>query len=71
MESVDRIRDTATSHVRTFIIEVMGRDAKRYRIVGEDFFGGADDIIIPEKEFDMADVAKRVQDGRDRGKNTV
>ncbi|MBU5877201.1 6-phosphofructokinase, partial [Vibrio cholerae O1] len=27
LESIDRIRDTATSHVRTFVIEVMGRNA--------------------------------------------
>ncbi|EST90430.1 MULTISPECIES: 6-phosphofructokinase [Vagococcus] len=67
LESVDRIRDTATSHVRTFIIEVMGRDAGDIALWA-GLAGGADDIIIPEKEFDMADVAKRVQDGRDRGK---
>jgi len=30
--------------------------------------GGADEIIIPEHDFDMAVVAKKIQDGRDRGK---
>lgn len=67
LEAVDRIRDTATSHVRTFIIEVMGRDAGDIALwagVG----GGADDIIIPEHQFNMADVAKKIKEGRDRGK---
>ena len=30
---------------------------------------GADEIIIPEHDFDMKNVAKRIQEGRDRGKN--
>lgn len=67
LESVDRIRDTATSHVRTFIIEVMGRGAGDIAL-WSGVAGGADEIIIPEHEFDMAVVAKRIQDGRDRGK---
>lgn len=67
LESMDRIRDTATSHVRTFIIEVMGRNAGDIALWA-GVAGGADDIIIPEHEFDMASVAKKIQEGRDRGK---
>ncbi|MGX7013660.1 6-phosphofructokinase [Vagococcus silagei] len=67
LESIDRIRDTATSHVRTFIIEVMGRNAGDIALWA-GVAGGADDIVIPEHNFDMAQVAKRVRDGRDRGK---
>ncbi|OJG19412.1 6-phosphofructokinase [Enterococcus canis] len=67
LESVDRIRDTATSHVRTFVIEVMGRDAGDIAL-WSGVAGGADEIIIPEHDFDMAIVAKRIQEGRDRGK---
>ena len=67
LESIDRIRDTATSHVRTFIIEVMGRDAGDIALWA-GIAGGAEQIIIPEKEFDMAEVAKTIQKGRDRGK---
>ncbi|MCI1903490.1 6-phosphofructokinase [Enterococcus hirae] len=67
LESVDRIRDTATSHVRTFIIEVMGREAGDIAL-WSGVAGGADEIVIPEIHFDMAEVAKRIQDGRDRGK---
>lgn len=67
VDAVDRIRDTATSHVRTFIIEVMGRDAGDIALWA-GVAGGADDIIIPEHEFDMSSVAKRISEGRDRGK---
>lgn len=67
LESVDRIRDTATSHLRTFIIEVMGRGAGDIALWA-GVAGGADDIIIPEHDFDMADVAQRLKDGRERGK---
>lgn len=67
LESIDRIRDTATSHVRTFIIEVMGRGAGDIAL-WSGVAGGADDIIIPEHDFDMACVAARIREGRDRGK---
>ncbi|OJG87449.1 6-phosphofructokinase [Enterococcus saccharolyticus] len=67
LDSLDRIRDTATSHVRTFIIEVMGRNAGDIALWA-GVAGGADEIIIPEHDFDMSTVAKRIQEGRDRGK---
>ncbi|MGO3733107.1 MAG: 6-phosphofructokinase [Vagococcus sp.] len=67
LDGIDRIRDTATSHVRTFIIEVMGRDAGDIALWA-GVAGGADDIIIPEHKFDMESVANRVREGRDRGK---
>ncbi|MCO8297278.1 6-phosphofructokinase [Tetragenococcus halophilus] len=67
LDSLDRIRDTATSHVRTFIIEVMGRDAGDIALWA-GVAGGADEIIIPEHDFHMDKVAKRIQEGRDRGK---
>ena len=67
LDAMDKIRDTATSHVRTFIIEVMGRDAGDIALWA-GVAGGADDIIIPEHDFDMAQVAQKIREGRDRGK---
>lgn len=67
VESIDKIRDTATSHVRTFIIEVMGRGAGDIALWA-GVAGGADEIIIPEHNFDMAEVARKIQEGRERGK---
>lgn len=70
LDSVDKIRDTATSHVRTFIIEVMGRNAGDIAL-WTGVAGGAEQIIIPETEFNMEDIANTIQRGRERGKNIV
>ncbi|GAF39111.1 6-phosphofructokinase [Agrilactobacillus composti DSM 18527 = JCM 14202] len=67
LEAVDRIRDTATSHERTFIIEVMGRGAGDIAL-WSGVAGGAEEIIIPEHDFDIKQVAEQIQSGRDRGK---
>lgn len=67
LDSVDKIRDTATSHVRTFIIEVMGRNAGDIAL-WTGVAGGAEQIIIPETEFNMEEIANTIQKGRERGK---
>ncbi|MGY3777619.1 6-phosphofructokinase [Isobaculum melis] len=67
LESIDRIRDTATSHERTFIIEVMGRGAGDIAL-WSGIAGGAEQVIIPEVDFNMEEVAAKIQEGRDRGK---
>lgn len=65
---IDKISDTAMSHNRTFVIEVMGRQAGDLAIWA-GVAAGADEIIIPEIEFQMEEVVKRVQAGRRRGKD--
>ncbi|MGF7186836.1 6-phosphofructokinase 1 [Desulfitispora alkaliphila] len=67
LDSIDRIRDTATSHERTFVIEVMGRDRGDIALWA-GLTGGAESILIPEIEVDMQDIVKRLQQGYDRGK---
>ncbi|MDT3390742.1 6-phosphofructokinase [Loigolactobacillus coryniformis] len=67
LESVDRIRDTATSHERTFVIEVMGRDAGDIAL-WSGVAGGAEAVIVPEKDFDMQAIADKIRAGRNRGK---
>ncbi|HIW12944.1 MAG TPA: 6-phosphofructokinase [Candidatus Salinicoccus stercoripullorum] len=67
VDAVDRIRDTATSHERTFIIEVMGRDAGDLALWA-GVAGGAETILIPEAPADMKVVAERIETGMDRGK---
>lgn len=67
LESVDKIRDTATSHMRTFIIEVMGRNAGDIALwVGVG--GGADQIIVPEIDYNMDQIVDSLQRGREKGK---
>ncbi|WP_019415959.1 6-phosphofructokinase [Paenisporosarcina sp. TG20] len=67
IEAIDKIRDTATSHERTFIIEVMGRGAGDLALWA-GLAGGAETILIPEVSFDIQDILKRLRSGHDRGK---
>lgn len=67
IEAIDKIRDTATSHERTFIIEVMGRDAGDLALWA-GLAGGAETILIPEQHFDIDDMIERLEKGKKRGK---
>lgn len=67
VESIDKIRDTAASHERTFVVEVMGRGAGDIALWA-GVAGGADEIIVPEREFNVEQVAKNIQNLRARGK---
>lgn len=69
MDSVDMINNTASSHGRTFVIEVMGRHCG-YLAVMAGIATGADAVIIPEVEPDLEGIAakfkKRALDGKTR-----
>ena len=67
IDSVDKIRDTASSHERNFIIEVMGRDAGDLALWA-GISGGAETILIPEKEEDLDEVINRINQGVARRK---
>lgn len=67
IESIDKIRDTATSHERTYVIEVMGRDAGDLALWA-GLAAGAESILIPEKTDKFSDVVERLSRGRERGK---
>lgn len=67
IDAIDKIRDTATSHERTFIIEVMGRDAGDIALWA-GLAGGAESIMIPETAKDIQNVIERVEQGHARGK---
>lgn len=67
IDSIDKIRDTATSHDRSFIIEVMGRDAGDLALWA-GLAGGAETILVPEDPYDINEIARRLKRGRDRGK---
>ena len=65
---IDKITDTASSHNRTFVVEVMGRDAGDMATwIGTAC--GADAIIIPEAEYQMEEVVKATQNARANGKD--
>lgn len=67
IDSLDKIRDTATSHERTFVIEVMGRNAGDLALWA-GLAGGAETILIPEEPYDMKEIIKRLRSGYERGK---
>lgn len=67
IDAIDKIRDTATSHERTFIIEVMGRNAGDIALWA-GLAGGAETILIPEEGYNMDEIAARLKKGHERGK---
>jgi 6-phosphofructokinase 1 len=67
-ESLDRLRSTARSHQRIIVAEIMGRDAGWLALMG-GLAGGADEILIPEEEFDLDEICARLQARRDRGQH--
>jgi 6-phosphofructokinase 1 len=69
MEAIDKIRDTATSHGRLFLVEVMGRHAG-YIAFEVGIASGAEDILIPETRTNIDEMVKNLKTGRKRGKRS-
>ena len=67
IDGVNKIRDTATSHERTFIIEVMGRHSGDLALMS-GLASGAEFILIPEIEFTAEEVCNKIEQGFERGK---
>lgn len=67
LDAIDRLRDTATSHQRAFLIEVMGRNCGYLALMGS-ILGGAEVVVTPEKQMTMEDVAVALEDAYVRGK---
>ncbi|MBN2082568.1 6-phosphofructokinase [bacterium] len=68
VEALDRLHTTATSHHRVMVCEIMGRDAGWLALLG-GLAGGADIILIPEREFSMDDVCEHIRVRGERGKS--
>lgn len=67
MEAVDKLRDTASSHQRAFLIETMGRNSG-YLAVMAAIVCGAEVALIPEVPITADEVAKSVEEAYQRGK---
>ncbi|WP_042354813.1 6-phosphofructokinase [Bacillus rubiinfantis] len=67
IDAIDKIRDTASSHERTFVIEVMGRDAGDIALWA-GLAGGAETVLIPEEKYNIQEIAERLRKGQQRGK---
>ena len=69
VESVDKIRDTARSHNRLFFVEVMGRDNGNLALYSA-IASGACFVIIPEKDFEINNLAERLKFGKSVSKSS-
>jgi 6-phosphofructokinase 1 len=69
LDAIDRIRDTAASHDRLFIVEVMGRDSG-FIAVDVGVAGGAEEIFIPENPASIDQTIERIRRGITRGKRS-
>ncbi len=68
VEAVSKIRDTATSHERTFVIEVMGRECGSIALRA-GLACGAESILVPEIPYDLEEIILKLRRGHQRGKN--
>lgn len=68
LEAIDRLKTTASSHGRAFLVEVMGRGCG-YLALMAGIAGGAETVVIPEVETEPEAVAQELRRAYDRGKS--
>ena len=69
MQSMDKIRDTATSHERLFFVEVMGRNCG-YLALNSAIASGAEAAIIPEISIEKDQLAELIEQGFRKSKSS-
>ena len=69
VEAIDKIRDTATSHNRLFLVEVMGRDAGDIAL-NAGIGAGAEEILIPEQDMGRQRLLESLAKSRKSGKTS-
>lgn len=69
VESIDKIRDTAISHNRLFIVEVMGRDAGHIAL-NAGIGAGAEEILIPEEDMGLERLLDSLKKSQKSGKSS-
>jgi 6-phosphofructokinase 1 len=67
LEAIDKLRDTASSHRRAFIVETMGRHCGHLALMS-GITSGAEMTLIPERETRAEEVAEAVRSAHERGK---
>ncbi len=67
LDAISKLRDTATSHERTYFLEVMGRHAGDLALYS-CLAGGGDGLLIPEKNHSIDDLANQINQRRAKGK---
>ncbi|MEN3013528.1 MAG: 6-phosphofructokinase, partial [Endomicrobiia bacterium] len=66
-EAIDKIRDTATSFERVFVVEVMGRE-HGFLALSVAVASGAEVVIIPEIKYNLDKIAKKIKQDKQKGK---
>jgi 6-phosphofructokinase 1 len=69
LDSIDRVRDTAYSHDRVFVIEVMGR-RNGFIALEAGLAGGAEAVLIPEIPYDLNEVCDNLREMAAKGKRS-
>jgi 6-phosphofructokinase 1 len=69
IEAIDRIRDTASSHDRIFLVEVMGRSSG-FIALEVGIGGGAETVIVPERKQTLQGILATIERGMARGKTS-
>jgi 6-phosphofructokinase 1 len=67
MEAVDKLRDTASSHQRAFLVETMGRNCG-YLALMAGIISGAEVVLIPERQVTLQEIGNTVEKAYARGK---
>ncbi|PNE23333.1 6-phosphofructokinase [Mesotoga sp. Brook.08.YT.4.2.5.1] len=67
VETIQKLKDTASSHERAFVVEVMGRNSG-YVALASGIAVGAEAIIVPELPVDYESIADKILKERKRGK---
>ncbi len=68
IEAIDRLRDTASSHERVFLVEVMGRRCG-YLALTTGVITGAEVVLVPERDLTLEQLGKGVEDAYMKGKS--
>ncbi len=66
-DAINKLRDTSSSHERVSVIEVMGRHCGDLALYS-GLAGGAEAVIVPEKDFDKDELIRTILDGKNNGK---
>jgi 6-phosphofructokinase 1 len=67
LQCIEKLRDTASSHERLFLVEVMGRNAG-FLALEAAVAAGAEYVLLPEVKFDLDTLCKKLHYARERGK---
>ncbi|MEG0772738.1 6-phosphofructokinase [Clostridium sp.] len=67
LDAINKIRDTSSSHERVSVIEVMGRNCGDIALFA-GIAGGAENVVVPEREFSFEDICRSIFEGKGRGK---